>query len=623
MSSTDQTERAAGAPTEPRADDAEPAVPPVEAPPAADRATHASADRRLLLAAVALVLVPIVGGLLAALGTSWYPASDLAIIEAQTMDIPSHAPLIGVFSRFNFHHPGPAMFYAYALPYRLLGPAGLLVGAALINAVAVVGMVLCLRRRGGRSLLVVGTAAVLVLELALAPSLIHPWNAYVAILPFGLAILLAWCVWERDWWALPLLVATVSFIVETHLGYALLAAWLLGTSTAGAAWAVIADRRSKRSDVPAVGVAPGPRARVWAISAVTGVLLWLPPLIEQLTRPPGNLRLLVSHFTGQHDPVVGWAGAAGLAYRELGAAPPWLLFPEPVQPFIGGTEPGEPWWIIPLVVAFAAAVWWARRQGRTGSVRLLVLVGGTIAVGYVSVARITGDAFPYIIRWLWVLGALVWLAIVWAFRPAGLTRTTRRAVLVVAAVAMVALSVGGAVRARNTPLPDAVLSSAIGAIAGPTADAARGRGTLLVLPEGGSWQEVQAGLFVELERRGVFPVVRDEDAFLYGPQRAVNGRRVDGRLVVAVNEAVIARRKLGAVPVAEYDPLSPAERAELDGYVKRWGGSLEAAKQGRPLTDALRPEEMERFSSFQSRGQLVAVYLDEGPLPAAEPPAGG
>lgn len=615
MTSTDQTERASGAALEEHTDA------PGDAPkPTSDHGIDVEpairSDRRLILASIALVLVPIVGALFASVGTTWYPASDLAIIEGQTMAIPSHPPLVGVFSRFNFHHPGPAMFYIYALPYRLLGPAGLLVGAALINAIALVGMVVFLHRRGGRSLLLIGTGALLVLELALAPSLIHPWNAYVAILPFALALVLAWSVWERDWWALPLLVATVSFTIQTHVGYALLGLWLAGTSTAWAIWSWARTARAGRAASTDLTVRPpaGPRLRVLLISGATTVVLWLPPLIDQLTRPPGNLRLLAGHFMTDHGAVMGWASAAGVYFRELGAPAPWLLFPEPVQPFIGGTEPGEAWWIIPVVVAFGAAIWWARRRGRGEALRLLILVGGSTAIGFVSVARITGDAYPYIIRWLWVLGVFAWLSIMWALRPRSVSPVARRAAMAGVPVLLIGLSLGGALRAKNTPLPDAMLSQAIAAVVGPTAEATRNRGTLLMLPEGGSWQEVQAGLLIELERRGVFPVVRDEDAFLYGDRRLASGRPIDGRIVVAVNEGVAARREKGAVPIAEYDPLSPAERDQLNGFVKRWSAMLEAGAAGRTVTDPLSADEMERFSSYQSRGQLISVYLDAGPL---------
>ncbi len=48
------------------------------------------------------------------------PINDLALIELDIVDFPDHWPTTGSYSRFEFHHPGPAASYLL-LPWYLLG----------------------------------------------------------------------------------------------------------------------------------------------------------------------------------------------------------------------------------------------------------------------------------------------------------------------------------------------------------------------------------------------------------------------------------------------------------------------------------------------------------------------
>src|SRR5690242_6719515 len=100
------------------------------------RADHARAARLAPALAVAAFAVPVSAVVILATTHRWYPASDQAIIELRTWDVGSTAsPLVGPFSRLGWNHPGPLLFWALAIPYRLLGASssGLLLSAAIIN----------------------------------------------------------------------------------------------------------------------------------------------------------------------------------------------------------------------------------------------------------------------------------------------------------------------------------------------------------------------------------------------------------------------------------------------------------------------------------------------------------
>ena len=89
-------------------------------------------------AALALVLLPLAVSALALVldaGTSYIAGSDQGLIELQTSDVGRHPVLVGPYARNGWNHPGPALFYALSVPYRLAGShsIGLGLGALLIK----------------------------------------------------------------------------------------------------------------------------------------------------------------------------------------------------------------------------------------------------------------------------------------------------------------------------------------------------------------------------------------------------------------------------------------------------------------------------------------------------------
>lgn len=570
--------------------------------------------RRPVALAVAAVLLPVLVATIEALRRPWFATSDYGLIALQTMDVPGNLPLYGVYSRYGFHHPGPMLFFIYAVPMRLLGPNGMLLGAALINAAALVAAVIVLDRRGKRPLLVLGTLGLVVLELAAADRLADPWNPWVPMLPFALALLLAWSVWEHDWWSLPPLVLVLSFVVQTHLGYLLLAAWLIGVVmiVVGASWV-------RRREAP-----PCP-PRILVVSAAVGLVAWALPLWDLVVGDPGNLRLIASHVLHSTESKVGATEAAHLIGRELGWLPPALGGAEPLQPLVGALVGRSLLAALPflLVVVGAAVLAWRRRDWPP--LRLLGVVGGGLAVGWFSITRYEGPAYPYLVRWLWPLVVLGLVAAGWTLQRAVVDRSTsgrsssrdhsprNRYALIAGVVVIAGVSVAAAVAAGRAPRPNASFSVELEALADPVAAAVRGRGTV-VMDQWGGWGEEQTGIVAELERRGVRVFVPDTEAFAYGASRTVGDRVVDGVLVVAAEEGRVARRAgagpAGGILVASFDPLDPDERVEADALAARAARALLAEAAGLPTNDPLTAEEQERLRAYTDRGRPVDVYLD-------------
>ncbi len=354
-------------------------------------------DRSLLAGAAVLALAPIIAAAVSVAGREWYPASDVAIQLLQIDDVGGpHTPLTGAHSRYGWDHPGPLQSWLLAPFDWLFGVTGVLVGVALLNAAAVAGALVVARRRGGVTLTVLVASVLLVLTLANGTDLfINPWNPWVAVLPFFTYLLLAWSLADGDVVVLPWLVGVGTYIVQAHVSYAPL---VLGAGLVAAlmAW------RAPRS-------AHGGGVRMPVLIALgTGVVLWLPPLVQQLFSDDGNLTAIIEFFRDPPEAQAGWRLAWGIMGTELGPPGAWLAGDElgafGVLP--SGTVPS-----VLLIAATVAAGLVASRRGSPSAGRLALLVAAACVLGVVATSRITGLIGTYLVRWWWVLAAVVWLSI--------------------------------------------------------------------------------------------------------------------------------------------------------------------------------------------------------------------
>ena len=158
----------------------------------------------LLVSAVALLV---------GVGRAYTAYGDQAVIEMHARDVGHHPVLIGLFSRDHWSHPGPALFYLLAVPYRLVAGAsiGLPLGALAINGASIAGMALVAKRRQGTSLMIFTLVGCGLVMRALGANFLHDvWNPYIPVLPFGLLLFLTWAMTCGERWALPLAAGVAS-----------------------------------------------------------------------------------------------------------------------------------------------------------------------------------------------------------------------------------------------------------------------------------------------------------------------------------------------------------------------------------------------------------------------------
>jgi hypothetical protein len=396
----------------------------------AARAVPAGAVRRrggraaaaAAVAGVAAVAAsPIVVAAVALAGDTWVPMSDWASLLYRVQQVgTSETPLVGPYSFHGFAHPGPLSYWTAAPLYRMTGedPRALLWTGAIVNVVAVAALAAVAWRRGRWPLLLgLATLAALLVHGFGPDVTVDVWNPYVALLPFLLAIVLAWdAALGRRRAALEALVPA-SFAVQAHLAFGMLtglvAAWLVAWTLWGHRL-VGPARPGAGAGAVAAGAGDGDRTAGWRrllrpALAVLG-LLWIGPLVDaalDLHNPINVAKAVVTPTD-----TVGPAGALGLAGDHVQPGGPWLLG-------------GEPMWLaappglthaLPLVgvgLLLAGCVVVARRRGLV-DVAALATLSATLVVGAVAGAsQFVTPTASYLTEWLKLVGGMVWFTAGW------------------------------------------------------------------------------------------------------------------------------------------------------------------------------------------------------------------
>jgi hypothetical protein len=332
------------------------------------------------------------------------PASDFALLELSTGEALRGAQLLGPYSRFGWRHPGPAYFYLQAPLYGASGAssASLPVTALIFNWAALLGVVACLRRwvdQGAVSILAL--AVFLVYGLYLGPNFLYNiWNPAVTILPFGVFLILCAGMACGRTMVLPLVAGIGSFLVQTHVGY--LPPVAAGVSTSGTLWL----RLRRRGDV-----ATSPRLAI-ILAGATLAALWTMPLVEQMTRDPGNMSLILRFFSGE-SAGHAWAEALAIVAREL--AWPWsytlfgtLSWYAPYQPLDGWRQAVGGVFALGQIGLLA---YWSVRLREPSFFRALawVCLACTI-VAVLATTRVSGEIRPYVTAWISMVGVIGSLA---------------------------------------------------------------------------------------------------------------------------------------------------------------------------------------------------------------------
>jgi hypothetical protein len=463
-------------------------------------------SRLILLLTGSLIVVLVLAARLVLFGPPILESGDLAV-NALQIDHAKHVrELYGNYSRFQFHHPGPAFFYVYAAGEWLLHDAlsftrspyqaHLLTGIALQSAFCALAAGVLINRIPSRSALTL-ILLVAAVHLGWAGNVfVSLWPPYVLAMPF-LCFLVAGisAASGRPRHALIALLAG-GFLVHGHVAQAL----FVGGITL--VLAAVVGRRARRSPAR---IGPG-WTRGCTIAAAGLAVLFALPLVIDLVRHglSGNTATIVRRF------VINTGDAKSLLQALLY----FVSFATPSSDQAGVlTELGPATtqffrahlgWLLLWAGLFAGVAWFTRRAWPrlTTDERAFVAVAGATWLAAVGLSVLWGLAqagpmfhfngafFVSIYALPLWLGAAV-LARSWAIAPRWLS---------VAAVVVAAGFLGHRLALADLN-PDIRGEPVQLALENALASSAPGRPKILLF-DAADWS-VAASVGLALERRGV------------------------------------------------------------------------------------------------------------------------
>jgi hypothetical protein len=318
-----------------------------------------------------------------------FPVADEAVTELATLNALHGRQLLGPYSRYSWHHPGPALFYLLAPFYEASGKraTGLAAGALTIGIGALGLAAWVLFRRGGAALAVPLSLMATVL-LARVPGVVFsPWNPHVAAI-LAIPMLILGAAAAAGWpLGLPLLAGFASVVVQSHIATLPLAAIALG---AGAI---------------ALEISGVQRSKTVRQTAAVLFAVWFLSVVEQFLPAGGNIsRLLQFALTPQpHDSwsiaMQVWADALLSIFRSDFRVPLGLLVTHDPVRWTVAAAVGE------LLLLAAVAVW-ARVTGRSLYMWIALELLAASVVSLWAVSRIPDGVHDHEVFWIAVVGAL-------------------------------------------------------------------------------------------------------------------------------------------------------------------------------------------------------------------------
>lgn len=408
-------------------------------------------ERRLALLIGLFAALPVIVSTIHGLSEGWYPYGDRAVIAARAFNVlSSHSPLVGQYSAWStvltrpIYSPGPTLYWLLAIPAHFLPAAGFVVWMGVMNVLCVLGIILLCRRRGGVPLMVVTAIALVLMCRSLNSESFHDiWDPTAPLLPLTLLFYVAWSIACGEYRLLPVAALLASFIIETHLAFVVATLGVLVIAVVGLVLAKVPDTRALRR---------------WSLGAVAvTAVCWLPAILNQVFRPPGNLYLIA-------DAVLNRKGTLGLSAgwhtvaRAIGIPPWWLRSPvngtNRWYQVIGAPPLGTSITALLIIAAVATLLFVAlrRRNVEIASLTAIALVL-VAALGFSTSSTPTQGILAltvgYTLWWASSAGMFVWVALGYGAArlfggplPASVGRAARFVAVPVAGIVAIIVALG-------------------------------------------------------------------------------------------------------------------------------------------------------------------------------------
>jgi hypothetical protein len=485
---------------------------------------------------------------------------DTAVIESYTWMAAKWDLLLGPYSRFQWHHPGPLSFFWLAPFYTLSGsrPAGLNAGALALNLAALAVMTRTMTRRAGGLLSLTVLLCVTIYSWRIAPVFTSAWNPHVIVFAMMALIVAAADTVSGTPATLPVVAALASLVGQTHVALLPSALAVGVVATIGA----VAGRR--RPDQTAREI-----RRSLLATAVVLIALWALPIVEQFTGTPGNVSQLWTFFVSEPHHGQRFASAfyawsdmlTGLLRPDFSVARGVRFRQSPIR-WVEAVA------ILQLIVLVATAAFAAKaRRSFEAALAALLLLVSLLALW--SATRIEEAIFDHEVFWMSGVGVLnIALALSLGgrlladrVRPSLTPAPAAISWVLFAFCAVTGLrDMWAAVEGSRNP---SVESEAVATVAKQLQtyfDRERIVRPLVRIDQDG-WP-LAAGVILRLQKAGVPVAVEDDWIAMFTPEFSATGRETVELAIDAKPQHVRSLGKPGDVVVIEQDPLLFVHRTQ-------------------------------------------------------------
>ncbi len=383
-----------------------------------------------LLLNIAVAIVVLVTVLLSSPAFFFSPdlveRGDEAVNALQIERAKQGLELLGPYSRFGFHHPGPVGFYYLALTEPLLAPIPTPYGRHLtaqlaLNLVWLILLAGQLSRLGWTVWESRFAAGFVTLQIVAFGGgglmLARVWGPVMVILPTTLSLVLIAGIAAGDRSRMVMLAVAASFAVHTHGGVAAVLGPLF-----------------------LVSLVAGLRSRPWAsgdgrILSVTGcvvAVMVIPAALDAMRNGGGNMGAIISWVLNREPGLHAWPEVA----RKLGHSwtDVWIVLLRNFAPVRH-----HPGWATVLIVASAAGsslVFFRRNSGRS---HLTMILWGAVVLSVAGARTVPDQLYPYLYFYMYGVVGLI-AAVGWVELSRFLKKAKRRG-LVSAGVVVVMMLV--------------------------------------------------------------------------------------------------------------------------------------------------------------------------------------
>ncbi|WP_235429809.1 hypothetical protein [Xanthomonas sp. GPE 39] len=453
---------------------------------------------------VVILLSQFIGTFHFIFGPAVLESGDFAANALQISNAGKMKELLGNYSRWHFHHPGPAFFYAYALgesiffkvlhivksPHQAHVLAGIILQSFFVALSACLCALTCDSKRAASSLVL---AVIVVLGLTSFGSLSSIWPPHVLFGPFLLLVIAAAAASRGQDSGLVALTLASGFCIHGHVAQAALT---VPVATYGAmGWVLSTDRNWR----------PHLRTLIWLLAI--GFVFALPILINAAFVRPSNIQEILGYLHANQDPRPSFHVA--LRYI-LGF---WLFDPYPEITAEHGATLASAWHASLFLCLSTLAVFFTPLGQRTSGYRNIFLAAFlALAMSIFWATRITGPLYEFNSFYVYALVAISLFLIM-----EGLAALLQNYAKLIAPSTF--LLAGTFIIMTYRP-HTAFSSGETYALPSPIMPSSRGKSFLISVTTE-SWPMTTA-LTLELEREGASVHVSKEWDFMFGKQHSLD-----------------------------------------------------------------------------------------------------